>query len=98
MSNAARSPTPRRLALVTFFVTLALSSLGAAHWYIAQRLVLDPGLGGGLRVAALGAIVLLGVGAVLTPGFERWLPPRLLRVVAFPFLVWMGLFWLAFVA
>jgi len=98
MPAAAERPGPLRLATVAFFVLLALSSLGAAHWYIAQRLVLDPALSGGLRAAALGAITLLGVGAVLTPGFERWLPARWLRVVAFPFLLWMGLFWLAFVA
>ena len=98
MSAAAERPGPLRLAIVAFFVTLALSSLGAAHWYIAQRLVLDPALEGVARAAALAAITLLGVGAVLTPGFERWLPARWLRVVAFPFLIWMGLFWLAFVA
>jgi len=98
MSAAAERSGPLRVAIVALFVALALSSLGAAHWYIAQRLVLDPALSGGLRAAALGAITLLGVGAVLTPGFERWLPARWLRVVAFPFLLWMGVFWLAFVA
>ena len=98
VSAATERPGPLRLAIVAFFVALALSLLGAAHWYIAQRLVLDPALGAGLRAASLAAIALLGVGAVLTPGFERWLPPRLLRVVALPFLIWMGVFWLAFVA
>jgi predicted MPP superfamily phosphohydrolase len=98
MSATAERSGPRRLAIVAFFVALALSSLGAAHWYIAQRLVLDPALTGASRAAALAAITLLGIGAVLTPGFERWLPARWLRVVAFPFLLWMGVFWLAFVA
>jgi hypothetical protein len=88
---------PLRIALVLFFVGLALSLLGGAHWYIAQRLVLDPGLAAPWRGLALGAVAALGVGAVLTPGLERWLPPRALRVVSFPFLIWMGLFWLAFV-
>ena len=41
---------------------------------------------------------LLGVGAVLQPGLERWLRPPWLRILSFPFLVWMGLFWLSFVA
>jgi uncharacterized protein len=98
MPASAERPGPLRIATVMFFVVLALSLIGSAHWYIAQRLVLDPGLEGPLRTLALAAITLLGVGAVLTPGLERWLAPPVLRVVAFPFLIWMGLFWLAFVA
>jgi predicted MPP superfamily phosphohydrolase len=95
-ATAARPPLAR-IAIVAGFALLALSLLGAAHWYIAQRLVIDPGLDGPARTLALGAIAALGVGAVLTPGLERWLAPPLLRIVAFPFLIWMGLFWLAFV-
>jgi predicted MPP superfamily phosphohydrolase len=98
MSATAERPGPLRVLVVLCFVVLALSLVGGAHWYIAQRLVLDPGLSGPTRTLALAAIAGLGVGAILTPGLERWLAPPLLRVVAFPFLVWMGLFWLAFVA
>src|SRR5262245_20130515 len=98
MSATAERPGPLRVLVVLCFVLLALSLLGGAHWYIAQRLVLDPGLTGPARALALTAIAGLGVGAILTPGLERWLAPPLLRVVAFPFLVWMGLFWLAFVS
>lgn len=96
-ATAARPPLARA-AIVLCFVVLALSLIGGAHWYIAQRLVLDPGLEGAARAVGLGAIAALAVGAVLTPALERWLAPPLLRVVAFPFLIWMGLFWLAFVA
>jgi hypothetical protein len=98
MPAAASRPALPRVALVALVASLALSVLGVAHWYIAQRLVLDPALGGALRTISLAAIAALGVGAVLTPGLERWLAPPALRVVAFPFLIWMGLFWLAFVA
>jgi predicted MPP superfamily phosphohydrolase len=98
MSATASRPGPLRVVLVLCLVALALSLIGGAHWYIAQRLVLDPGMSGAARALALGAIALLGVGAILTPGLERWLEPPWLRVVAFPFLVWMGLFWLGFVA
>jgi uncharacterized protein len=87
-----------RVVVVLCFALLALSLLGGAHWYIAQRLVLDPGLDGVARAVALGALATLAVGAVLTPGLERWLAPPVVRVVAFPFLIWMGVFWLAFVA
>ncbi len=98
MPATAERPGPRRIAVVAGFVLLALSLLASAHWYIAQRLVLDPGVGEPLRTLALGAICVLGVGAVLTPGLGRWLEPPWLRIVSFPFLVWMGLFWLALVA
>jgi hypothetical protein len=98
MPKSVARPPPARIAVVLGFVLLALSLLGGAHWYIAQRLVIDPGLDGAARTLALAAITGLGVGAILTPGLERWFSPPLLRVVAFPFLIWMGLFWLAFVA
>jgi uncharacterized protein len=98
MSATAERPGPLRILIVLCFVVLALALIGGAHWYIAQRLVLDPGLDGVARTLTLAAIAGLGVGAILTPGFERWLAPPWLRVVAFPFLVWMGLFWIAFVS
>ena len=98
MAAVVPRPTPLRIALVAGVVALALSLIGGAHWYIAQRLVLEPGLPEPLRSLALGALVVLGVGAVLQPGFERWLRPPWLRILSFPFLVWMGLFWLSFVA
>jgi predicted MPP superfamily phosphohydrolase len=97
MPATAQRPGALRIATVAAFASLALSLLGGAHWYIAQRLVLDPDLGEPLRSLALGAICALGVGAILTPGLERWLAPPWLRIVSFPFLIWMGLFWLAFV-
>ena len=98
MPATAQRPGPLRVVIVLCFVALALSLLGAAHWYIAQRLVLDPGLVGLARSLSLAAIAGLGVGAILTPGLERWLAPPLLRFVAFPVLVWMGLFWIGFVS
>jgi predicted MPP superfamily phosphohydrolase len=91
-------PAPLRVAIVLFFVLLALSLLGGAHWYIAQRFVLDPGLAEPVRSLALAVIAVLGVGSILTPALERWLAPPALRVVAFPFLIWMGVFWISFVA
>jgi len=97
VSASAERPGPRRVAVVALFVGLALSLLGAAHWYLARRFVIDPGLAEPLRSLALGALVVLGAGAVLQPALERWLKPPWLRIVSFPFLIWMGLFWLSFV-
>jgi predicted MPP superfamily phosphohydrolase len=98
MAAPAVRPAPLRVLVVLFFVVLALSLLASAHWYIAQRFVLDPGLAEPVRTLALAAIAVLGVGSILTPGLERWLAPPALRIVAFPFLIWMGIFWISFVA
>jgi predicted MPP superfamily phosphohydrolase len=92
---SAERPGPRRIAIVALFVALALSLLGGAHWYLARRYVLDPGLAEPLRSLALGALIVLGTGAVLQPALERFLRPPWLRIVSFPFLIWMGVFWLS---
>lgn len=84
----------RRLFAVILIVGLALTLIGAAHLYLARRLVLDPGLEGPLRWLGLGAIALLGAGSVLQPALERVLPAPWTRRISFPFLVWMGLFWI----
>jgi predicted MPP superfamily phosphohydrolase len=93
----AERPGPRRIALVALVATFALSLLGGAHWYLARRYVLDPGLDEPLRSLGIGALIVLGTGAVLQPGMERFLRPPWLRIVSFPFLIWMGVFWLSFV-
>lgn len=98
MPASAERPPPLRIALVATVVLLALSLLGGAHWYLARRFVIDPGLGEPLRGVALGLLVVLGVGAVLQPALERFLKPPWLRIASFPFVVWMGLFWISFVA
>jgi len=85
------------MALVALVMTLALALLASAHWYLARRYVLDPGLAEPLRSVALAALAVLGVGAVLQPVLERFLRLPWLRIVSFPFLIWMGVFWLSFV-
>jgi predicted MPP superfamily phosphohydrolase len=94
---SSQRPEPRRIAVVALIAALALSLLGGAHWYLARRFVLDLGLAEPLRGLALGALIVLGTGAVLQPGMERFLRPPWLRIVSFPFLIWMGVFWLSFV-
>jgi predicted MPP superfamily phosphohydrolase len=98
MPALAERPSPIRIVLVVLAIALALSSLGAAHWYLARRFVIDPGVAEPVRSLALGLLVVLGVGAVLQPALERFLKPPWLQITSFPFLIWMGLFWLSFVA
>jgi hypothetical protein len=85
---------PRRMSLVILVLTTALSSLAAAHYYLAKRLVLDSGLEGGLVPGLSAAIAVLGVGSILQPALERALPAPWFRIVSWPFLVWMGVFWI----
>lgn len=86
----------RRLSLMILAIASALSSLAAAHFYLAKRLVLDPGFEGGLGAGLLAAIVVLGVGSILQPGLERVLSAPWFRILSWPFLVWMGFFWIGF--
>ncbi|MCP5067460.1 MAG: metallophosphoesterase, partial [bacterium] len=84
----------RRFFIVVFIVGLALTLLGGAHLLLARRLIVDPGLQGPMRWIGLTAIALLGLGAILQPALERVLPAPWTRRLSFPFLVWMGLFWI----
>ncbi len=84
------------LLVAILAIGFVLGTLAAAHYYIARRLVLDPGWEGPLADAALWAIALLGVGAILQPGLERVLPAPWFRWFSWPFVLWMGVFWIGF--
>lgn len=86
----------RRAATAALLVGLALTSLGAAHYYLARRLVLDPAWDEPFRTAALAAIGILGLGSILQPALERALPAPWFRLLSWPFLLWMGFFWIGF--
>ena len=86
----------RRLPLVALGIVTVLGTLAAAHYYLARRLVLDPAIEGPLGTALLGAFVVLGVGSILQPGLERALPAPWFRLASWPFLLWMGFFWIGF--
>jgi predicted MPP superfamily phosphohydrolase len=85
----------RRALAIAAFLTLAILFLGATHAYLAQRLVIDPGLGEPARSLALAAIALLAALLVAHPIAERKLPRRAARWVSWPASLWMGAgFWL----
>jgi predicted MPP superfamily phosphohydrolase len=81
----------RRRALALLVVTCLLAFLGGVHFYLAQRLVLDPGLGQPWRAALLALVAALGATLVLEPLAGRTLRPPLARFVAWPASLWMGL-------
>lgn len=83
-----------RVALGVVLAAVGISLLVAAHLYLARRLVLDPAWPAPWRGLALGTLGALGVGLFLEPVVERRLRPPWLRVVAWPFVLWMGLLWI----
>jgi len=93
---ATASPRPRsaRVAASLTFLALALGFIGGAHYYLARRLVLDPQLPQPWCGLALGALVALFLGIFLQPALERRLRPPWLRIVSWPFVVWMGVAWI----
>ena len=80
----------RRKLLILLVLLVASGFLVGCHYYLAQRLVFDPGLAQPWRGLALGAIAGLGASLVLQPIGERWLGPPRARLIAWPASLWMG--------
>ena len=89
--------TALRLVGLVVFIAIALGVLAATHYYLALRLIVEPALPPALERVLLGALAVLGASIVALPAADRLLPRRLLRVVAWPPSVWMGLMFLLFV-
>jgi predicted MPP superfamily phosphohydrolase len=87
----------KRVVLVIAILSIALGILASAHFYLATRLVLDPGLTGFPRSLLLWVIALLGFGMVLEPATERFYRPPPLRWLSWIPLLWMGVLWLTVV-
>jgi predicted MPP superfamily phosphohydrolase len=55
-----------------------------------DRLVRDPGLTGVAAGLATALLVVLCASVLLQPAAERWMPPRVARLVTWPAATWMG--------
>jgi len=100
MDEAAPAPRgPLRRAFgVTLGLGVALGLVGGSHFYIAKRFFLDPGwaqpwAGVGVAVVALGFASFFAL-----PAIERRIHPPLMRRLALPIVIWMGVLWLSFSA
>ncbi len=80
----------RRAAALAAFVTVLVAVLAGGHWYIARRLILDPGRPEPWRTLALAALAVLAATLVLQPIGERLLAPLAARLLAWPASLWMG--------
>jgi len=88
-----------RKLLTGLAVVLLLTWFLGWHWYLIQRLVVDPELPSAFRTAAVFVIALLACSVLLHPLADRRLRPELARWLVWPATLWMGVgFWLLLLA
>ena len=80
----------QRIAVFATFAIVVLTVWIGGHLYMFDRLVRDPGLTGVAATTATVLLVLLCAAVLLQPAAERWLPPRLARLVIWPASIWMS--------
>jgi predicted MPP superfamily phosphohydrolase len=99
MSEAATTPAPRARSLAVLAVIAAmLGSVAAAHWYVIDGFVLAPALPAPWRTLGVALVPLAFAGSFAAIALERSLRLPWLRIVSWPFALWMGAFWLGLVA
>ena len=99
MSAAASTPAPRtRSGAVLASLLLALGSVAGAHWYVVKGFVLAPALPEPWRTLGLALVPAAFAGVFVQLALERSLHLPWLRIVSWPFSLWIGVFWLGFVA
>ncbi len=82
--------TAARILAGLAFLAIALTVLIGGHGYIAQRLVLDPGIAPPASGLLLGVIYLGLASLVAQPIAERLVAPPWNRIVGWPASLWMG--------
>jgi predicted MPP superfamily phosphohydrolase len=97
MPASSAAPRTRSLAAIAILV-FALGSVGAAHYYVVKGFVLDPALPEPWRTLGIAFVPLAFVGVFAQLAVERSLGLPWLRILSWPFALWMGVFWLGFVA
>jgi predicted MPP superfamily phosphohydrolase len=88
----------KRIVLGLVLLSVAASVFVGGHLYVAQRLVLDPGLPAPVERWLLAGVWALAASLVAEPIAERLLPRRLSRLLAWPAALWMGVAFLLVVA
>ena len=83
-------PTFRQILIALFIASAASALLFGMHYYIARRLVLDPGIAEPWRSALLAAVATLGLSLVAQPFAEHLVRPPASRVISWPASLWMG--------
>ncbi|HEU4430558.1 MAG TPA: metallophosphoesterase [Myxococcota bacterium] len=98
-ATRARTERPRlRSILALAIFAAALGSVAAAHYYVLRGFVLAPELGEPWRTLGVAFVPIAFAGLFVGLALERVLAPPWLRIVSWPFALWIGVFWLGFVA
>jgi hypothetical protein len=95
--HAVRERNPLRVLGALAVLCVALGSIGGSHYYLARRFVLDPGLPQPWALGLCVALAVLCVGMFAQPVLERRMRPPWLRLFSWPFVMWMGVLWIAVV-
>jgi predicted MPP superfamily phosphohydrolase len=80
----------KKIAVGSLVASVASGLLFSLHYYIAKRLIFDPGLAPPWRGILLAVIILFGMSLVVQPFAERLIRPRFARLLAWPASLWMG--------
>jgi predicted MPP superfamily phosphohydrolase len=80
----------RRILIAVLVASAASAVLIGMHYYIAKRLILDPGVAEPWRGALVAAVTGLGLCLVAQPFAERLVRPPASRMVSWPASLWMG--------
>ncbi len=83
--------TPSKRLLIVPVIAVLATIVVAAHWYIADRLLVAPGWPEGVVRAGKVAIWGLGLLLILQPLAERLAPRSVARAISWPAHLWMGL-------
>jgi predicted MPP superfamily phosphohydrolase len=83
-------PVLQRVLVALFIASVASALLFGMHYYIAKRLVLDPGVAEPWRGVLLAALAGLGLCIVAQPFAERLIRPPASRIISWPACLWMG--------
>ena len=81
----------RHLVLGVLVAAFAGSLLIGAHYYLALRLIVEPGWAEPFQRALLVGLVLMATTLVLAPICERLAPRGIARLAVWPGSIWMGL-------
>jgi len=98
MSKERKERRRLRSLAALVIVTTALSSIAAAHYYVLRGFVLAPALPEPWRTLASVLVPFAFVGMFVQLALERALRPPWLRIVAWPFALWIGVFWFGLIA
>ncbi len=88
----------RRILAGLFFISLLALGVAAGHYYLAQRLIFEPGFSPGVTRGLSVLLIGLALTLIVEPIAPRVLRPRYARILVWPSVIWMGFAFIAVIA